>query len=519
MRTLVRSGMTRFSDRREPGASPNATLLEEARYLYARGDLETASALLELHRDPLDAGATNLYCDSLIRLGWPERARALLRDHLPERDPKAIVRGHLLLAAAALASGNVAEAIAALDVAREHSSVAIEREEEALYRARAAHRNGDLKTFREAMKLAGGSADPVLNARAHRFAGDTLLAQSRLPEAFAEYGRGFSALASSGPRDDRLLATLLVCVSFGEAEFENAEPASTLRTIDARAWHPSVAPMVAAALAFVGRHLTRRGRYGDAATTLVRAALLARDTPAAVLALALASQNAREANEPFAAHGFSTAASELADRLPWETVNGDEGDALVTLSLMLAREGNLALAERYLGRHETLAANARRRVPFRLLFAAHASALIAAVCPATRDDGIRRLRTVRHELSRLGFVWRAIEIRADLYTVTGQAFLLEANRAKRRELTRTNGALSDDVRSQSQLSPQQMRIVASVARGNATNDIALELAISARTVKNQLHKIYQKLEIDNPSREKLVAYVHANPKLGIAADV
>jgi DNA-binding NarL/FixJ family response regulator len=64
-----------------------------------------------------------------------------------------------------------------------------------------------------------------------------------------------------------------------------------------------------------------------------------------------------------------------------------------------------------------------------------------------------------------------------------------------------------------------MRIVASVARGNATNDIALELAISARTVKNQLHKIYQKLEIDNPSREKLVAYVHANPKLGIAADV
>ena len=495
---------------------PATTILERARDLYARGDLASAHALLAERADPLDSRASFLAAEILIRSGAPERARAGLLRQLSGHEEKNAVSAHLLLARACLACEDRDGAVRALDVVRARHCIPSEREEEALYRARIARTADDSKAFRDALKIACGSADPVLNARAHRLAGDDLLERGRFVEAFAEYGRGFAALDSQRPLDDRLLATLLVDVAFAEAEFAHAEPEATLTALGSRPWNPSLAPIVSAALCHAGLYLSRRSRYAEAAAAFVRSSLLGGESPGAVAALARAQQSALAAGEPYSAQGFAVAALALAERLDWERQNADGAEALVPLALMLARSGDLAGARRFAARFEAAArsgAGAQKRAALRSIFSAHLSAVIAAGTPASRDDGVRRLRAVRQDLSRAGFAWRAIEVRADLFAVTGQTFLLEANRAQRRELLRAARSEVPEVAPGSGLSPQQHRIVAAVARGNATVEIALELGISGRTVKNQLHKIYHKLDIENPSREKLVAFVHANPKL------
>jgi DNA-binding CsgD family transcriptional regulator/tetratricopeptide (TPR) repeat protein len=496
------------------------TLLEEARRLYARGDLFAARRLLEHNRDPLDAGAALLYAELLVRAGAAGDARLELERWLPERDPKTVVRAHLVFASASLSCGDVDAAEAALAVVHAHKLVAHESEEAALYAAEAARRRGDVRRMREHLKIASGSADPVLNARAHRFSGNVLVGEARFKEAFAEFGRGFSALHTARPIDDRLLAALLTEVCFAQAEFASTESIAAVAAVEGRDWHACVEPIVAVALGYLGLHHSRHGRHAEATAAFVRSALMAGERPAAVTALVRAHQNARDAGEAAGAGGFYGTALGLASRLDWERTTPADAEALVPLALALARSGDGDLARAYLALFERRYAPASAvspRAPYLALLAEHAAALVEATGPGDRDAGIRRLRTVRQELSRLGFTWRAMDVRADLFAVTGRTFLLETNRAERRELLRASDAVPGDSEPGGRLSPQQARIVALVARGLATSEIGLELGISARTVKNQLHKIYQKLAIERPSRERLAAYVHANPKLGLGS--
>ena len=503
-------------------AALRTTLFEEAKHRYAVGDLHGAFALLDARRDPLDDGAFFLFVQIMIRTGAADRARREIGHRLPDLvSSKNVVRGHLLAAAAALACDAVDDALASLDVVRNARGVAIEREEEALYRALAAHRRGRAGAFRDAIKVACASADPALNARAHRLAGNSALAEGDLPGAYAAYGRGFSALNAARPIDDRLLATLFGLVAFGEAELERFVPGATLEAIEKRSWHASVQPLIGIALHYTGTHLSRRGRYAEATAALLRAIAVSGESANALGALGRASANATDANEPLAAQGFYVAATGLADRIVWEHEHPDARDALLGMAMIAARRDDLSRASRYLARFAALAAGLATRPAggHRTLLVAHASALIASMTPSARDAGIRNLRHIRREWSRLGFVWRAIDVRADLYAVTGQHFLLEANRSQRQELLRGNAsAIPEATVAPAPVTPQQRKIVAAVARGSSTGEIAGELGISARTVKNQLHKIYANLAIENPSRGKLVAFVRDNPALRLSGE-
>ena len=59
---------------------------------------------------------------------------------------------------------------------------------------------------------------------------------------------------------------------------------------------------------------------------------------------------------------------------------------------------------------------------------------------------------------------------------------------------KTHGGASPDA-SREALSPQEQRIVALVAAGKTNKEIAAELGLSPKTVKNYLSNIYQKLQI------------------------
>jgi tetratricopeptide (TPR) repeat protein len=273
-----------FERRGDPLRSNNTTY-DAAYERYARGDLDSARRLLEDRRDPHDVRTTFLYAEILIRMRIGERAERILRDAMPERDPRDSVRAHHLLASAAISRGDLASAESALDVACANQRARVEREEEALYRASIAHRRGDAKAFRDQLKTACGSADPALNARAHLLGGNVLQQQGRFVEAYAEHSLGLSALYSARAIDDRLLAHLLIAVSFAESELETTEHMSALRAIDGRDWHPVMTPHVAIALTHAGLSLARHGRFAEAAAVYLRSTLVGGESANTVLAL------------------------------------------------------------------------------------------------------------------------------------------------------------------------------------------------------------------------------------------
>jgi DNA-binding NarL/FixJ family response regulator/predicted negative regulator of RcsB-dependent stress response len=500
----------------QPGAPSTKTTFEDARIRYASGDLESARSVLEARRDPLDDRSFFLFATILIRSGDAARARVEIARRVADPDSsKSAARALILSAAAALSCDAPAEASRNLDRAAAVTTDAIDREEIALYRAAIAHRAGDCETFRAEIKLASSSADPVLYARARRLAGDVAAARSDFTEAQSEYRQGFSALIAARPIDDRLLAALAARIADANAECETCDHGVTLETIENRPWHPAMRARVGLVHYHGGLQMRRHGRHAPAAAMFLRAITMAGESPVSVAALGAASINARETREPRAAENFAAAALALADRIRWDEIPPAGHDALLSAALVAGRQDDVPSAMRLLERYAAMAPIRGRfsAGPRSALLRAHAHALVAALQPASRDEGVLELRRVRREWSQLGFVWRAIEARADLYAITGRHYLLEANRAQLRELLRHTETTAP-VSPAPLLSPQQRRIAEAVAGGSSTDEIAIALGISARTVKNQLHKVYTILELEHPTREKLAAFVHSSPGWG-----
>jgi len=76
----------------------------------------------------------------------------------------------------------------------------------------------------------------------------------------------------------------------------------------------------------------------------------------------------------------------------------------------------------------------------------------------------------------------------------GESILDQAATQRVLAWVKTHGGVSPDA-SREALSPQEQRIVALVAAGKTNKEIAAELGLSPKTVKNYLSNIYQKLQI------------------------
>jgi len=76
----------------------------------------------------------------------------------------------------------------------------------------------------------------------------------------------------------------------------------------------------------------------------------------------------------------------------------------------------------------------------------------------------------------------------------GESILDQATTQRVLAWVKTHGGASPDA-SREALSPQEQRIVALVAEGKTNKEIAAELGLSPKTVKNYLSNIYQKLQI------------------------
>ncbi|MEK6526261.1 MAG: response regulator transcription factor [Nitrospirota bacterium] len=76
----------------------------------------------------------------------------------------------------------------------------------------------------------------------------------------------------------------------------------------------------------------------------------------------------------------------------------------------------------------------------------------------------------------------------------GESILDQAATQRVLAWVKTHGGASPDA-SREALSPQEQRIVALVAAGKTNKEIATELGLSPKTVKNYLSNIYQKLQI------------------------
>ncbi len=330
---------------------------------------------------------------------------------------------------------------------------------------------------------------------------------------------------------DMSLRALLLCEFSGMvAELDHDQADRLVHEAELVTWDHSVVREQVQTLRFIGLTHRRAGRLDDAMRLFGEASSIAPGSPWEILGVAECACLCIDQDNPWGARGYVTLARRLAEQVEWDTVLGEQRIALLVLAQALARlnEGIAAqtLVEQFCitAQSEMTRLDGHSNLDRMSTLTQHTIGLVHAAC-GDIATGREALSGVHLAWSRIGYRWRALEALNDIKRIdprrmpdwllngasnVHRKMLAGEERTSARAGNLTSGAaLRERFARQYDIKSLRLADILQLAvRGRTNQEIAQELGLAERTVKNKVIQLYGIVGVVNRgtnSRAELVA--------------
>lgn len=493
--------------------------VREALTMWGAGDFDACIAELdEIGLNAHNSDSIFLRARALLRLHKIEDAARWL--HLMEgrhTDEDSIATHAMLLGNACARLENFDRANTLFEHARSVSPHRTILAETAYYHALSLWQAADYRAARLMLHPALAADQDIVSARARQLLGFIAVAEGKFSEAQEHFYEALDALERCHAQDSHLEATLLHVLSIGEAEVDLHDPQRIDKRIHAMPWTPNLVMEHVQALRHVGLAYARAAMPDVAMARFIEAAAVCANSPWAVLGFVEAAELCRRNAEPIAASGYFRLSRRIADTsVGWSVVTGEGRLVLLHLAMLCVRCGDVDAARGYLdwyhgptdGGDRLPALSALKRDSRLECIEAHASALVTV--STSGKTGLAQLNAVSEEWRRLKYRHRFEEARADM-----RAF---QHASKQQDTSPSTSAPATVVvipelasARPISLTSQQDRIVRRLVSGAKVSEIANELSVEEKTVRNHLSRLYALFEV--PGQMRLLALILRDDRL------
>ncbi len=362
-------------------------------------------------------------------------------------------------------------------------------------RALAGYLAGDMPAaYRYAMSALRPGED-IVYARARSLLAWIAMAKGDYVTAYAQFCGALEALDQCRAGDVHLRASLVYALAILAAEAQLGDPPAIDAEIAKTAWTASLVYPRVQAVRHCGFAYEAIGDYRTAMHRFMTAATIAAGTvwsihgytACATLSLRLGQ---REAAEAFAMNAIAVA-ERITETTGWDAILDEQRLSLLELAHVLARLGRGVEAEQYHGlyyestelsvmsalHHDTRLATQKLQVKAMVRYAL-----------GEKQEAKRMLREARDEWLRIKYLRRGTDAANDLASIEA---------AVPDQLTAPTGSVI-----MPNVSMRDQSILQLVLAGLDNTDIANQLNISPKTVKNRISAIYKAFGVHN--RAKLV---------------
>jgi DNA-binding NarL/FixJ family response regulator len=358
---------------------------------------------------------------------------------------------------------------------------------------------------RELLAPALRPLEDIICARAQSLLGWIETAQNDHAAALLHFKRALETLARCRAKDAHLQARTLCAIAIAEAELRALDVAWLEAEAATIRWTPSLVCERVQILRHIALMHQRQGNHRDAFARFIEASASAPETAWAVLCQADCSGNALACGERESACAFAANASNLAGRIAWDTVSGEQRLALLALARVLAQTGDAVSAQAYRDLYDKQpgvpSTNALRHDARLQTYERHVEGEIA-LAQGDTARAVSLLSAAQSAWSGMRYRWRALEAQAALArigTATASAAAVPA-------------VAPQPARTALRVTARELQIVRLVVAGKGDLEIGRELNLAPRTAKNIVNAMYKQFGVH--SRVELIAYwVSMDPTL------
>ena len=516
-----------------------ASTYRQALAAWTRGDHQTTLMLLEaLPTSCQSTESLSLYVRALIRQGRLLDARQCLTQSVSYHRTANDHATHLMLQAVIEArEGCLSEAEALFTQAlrlKAHHTISAEIRYERALAQYLARRHSDARAALRAIRPNSG----IVYARAIALEGWLDSAAGDDHSAQAAFGLALRALDECKTADMYLRASLVRALALTVAELDhNDDDDQILKEVQRVSWSKSLIREHVQTLRYIGLVHRRAGRLNDAMRLFGEAAGIQPGSAWEIIGLAECACLCLDFDGPIgalSAAGYVAHAQRLVDQLAWPMVFGEQRTALLLLAQAFARLGDGAAAKRLVEHFGPIESTQSRRSEIdaqchddRLsTYMQHTLGLVHAAC-GDIASGRASLSGAHRAWSRLGYRWRALEALNDLKRIdprrrriaddgvlnstsdVHRQQLVAADRTPHRATGRISDvALRERCARRYNISTSMAKVLQQALQGSSNKEIASDVGLAERTVKNKMLKLYGIVGIKHrgmTSRAELVA--------------
>ena len=366
---------------------------------------------------------------------------------------------------------------------------------------------------RSVLQPAIRSEQDIVTARALQLLGFIEISEQNFAEAHRHFEAALQSLIGCRARDRHLEATLLHVLSIGEAEVEVRDPARLDRLTHDFEWTQSLVTEHAQTLRHIGLAYARTNQPGLALDRFIEAASVQCDSPWAILGFIEAANLLHRLGERVSAGAYLRMCDRIANDLCWDDVTGEARLALLHLAASTARNGDGGNARRYLDLYYARGRRGARLPPLSALnfdsrlqtFERHAEALVHGALGIV--DAVQMLADVANDWRRVKYRSRYDEARDDIRALTHRSYDIGGG-AENCDLDCNVDLPADDraaivERGSARtvtVTAQQDRIIRQLVCGRTIADIAEDLKLEQKTVRNHLVRVYALFDVSGQSQ-------------------
>jgi DNA-binding CsgD family transcriptional regulator len=331
-------------------------------------------------------------------------------------------------------------------------------------------------------------------------------------------------------------ASLVRALALTVAELDHDDDDQLLKQVQRVSWSKSLIREQVQTLRYIGLIHRRAGQLNDAMRLFGEAAGIQPGSAWEIIGLAECACLCLDCDEPIGAlgaGGYVAHAQRLVDQIAWPIVFGEQRAALLLLAQAFARFGDGAAAKRLVEQFGPIESLQSRRSEIdaqyhddRLsTYMQHTIGLVHAAC-GDIATGRASLSGAHRAWSRIGYRWRALEALNDLKRCDprrrriGDGVLNTTSHVHRQQLVgadrmphRSTGRISDVALRERcarryNITTGMANILQQAVQGSSNKEIASDIGLAERTVKNKIIKLYGIVGVKHrgmTSRAELVA--------------
>jgi tetratricopeptide (TPR) repeat protein len=515
-----------------------ASTYRHALAAWTRGDHQTTLMLLEaLSTSCQSTESLSLYVRALIRQDRLLEARQCLIQSVSYHRTANDHATHLMLQAVIQArEGCLSEAEALFTQAlhlKPHHTISAEIRYERALAQYLVGRHSDARAALRAIRPNSG----IVYARAIALEGWLHCAAGDDQSAQAAFSLALKALDECKTADMYLRASLVRALALTVAELDHNDDDRILNAVQRVSWNKSLIREHVQTLRYIGLVHRRAGRLNDAMRLFGEAAGIQPGSAWEIIGLAECACLCLDCDGPtgaVGAAGYVAHAQRLVEQIAWPMVFGEQRTALLLLAQAFARLGDGAAAKRLVEHFGPIDSMPSRRSELdaqchddRLsTYMQHTLGLVQAAC-GDIAAGRASLSGAHRAWSRLGYRWRALEALNDLKRIdprrrriADDGVLNSTSDVHRQQLVATDrtphratGRISDVALRERcarryNITTSMANVLQQALQGSSNKEIASDIGLSERTVKNKVLKLYGILGIKHrgmTSRAELVA--------------